>query len=359
MSGKDATNLIGLSKDALIEVMAGMGEKPFRARQLWHWIYERGETDFAAMTPLGKSLRQTLGGGYSIARPEISRHLTSQDGARKWLLRFDDGNEAETVYIPEDDRGALCLSTQVGCTMTCAFCRTGTQLLVRDLSAAEIVAQVMVARDACDEWPSQKAGRMISNIVVMGMGEPLHNEEPLYAALDVLSDRSCFGLSPSRVLVSTVGIPGAMVRCARRYPAVRIALSLHSVRQEVRERIMPIARRYGLAELRAAMAEVAAIQRQEVMIEYLMLAELNDKPQHARELAQLLAGREALINVIPYNPVAGLPYQTPNMQRQTTFRRILEDAGLQVRFRHLKGDRIDAACGQLRRSQLHLPIVET
>ncbi len=348
MTGKAPTNLIGLSREALAEVMAGIGEKPFRAKQLWHWVYERGETDFAAMTPLGKSLRQTLGDGYSIARPEISRHQISRDGARKWLLRFADGNEAETVYIPEDDRGALCLSTQVGCTMTCAFCHTGTQRLVRDLSAAEIVAQVMVARDACNEWPSQKAGRMISNIVVMGMGEPLFNYDNVAAALKIIMAEDGIGISRRRITLSTCGVAPMIRRCGEEL-GVNLAISLHAANDELRDELVPINRKYPIAELlRACRDYPGAGNSRRITFEYILLKGINCSAADARALVRLADGLPVKFNLIPFNPWPGAPYKAPPQAQCARFAEILNDAGYSAPIRVARGRDILAACGQLR-----------
>ncbi len=340
--------LIGLSKAALAEVMTGMGEKPFRAKQLWHWIYERGENDFAAMTPLGKSLREALRVGYSLARPEISRHQISRDGARKWLLRFADGNEAETVYIPEDDRGALCLSTQVGCTMTCAFCHTGTQLLVRDLTAAEIVAQVMVARDACGEWPSQKAGRMISNIVVMGMGEPLFNYDNVAAALKIIMADDGIGISRRRITLSTCGVAPMIRRCGEEL-GVNLAISLHAATDELRDKLVPINRKYPIAELLDACRDYpGAGNSRRITFEYILLKDVNCSAADARALVRLVKGLPAKFNLIPFNPWPGAPYEAPPPAQCAKFAKILNDAGYSAPIRVARGRDILAACGQLR-----------
>src|SRR5215472_7451279 len=238
-------NLVGLSREAIVGEMAAFGAEPFRARQLWHWIYHRGVTDFASMTSLSKPFRDKLG------RPSISSLLTSVDGTRKWLLRFPDGEEVETVHIPEEDRGTLCISTQVGCTLTCSFCHTGTQRLVRNLTSAEIVDQVMIARDALGEWPSPQHDRQITNIVLMGMGEPLYNYDNVAAALKIILDPEGLSISRSKITMQTSGVVPMIRRCGEEL-GVNLAVSLHAVRDDIRERLVPLNRKYPIAELLAA-----------------------------------------------------------------------------------------------------------
>jgi len=342
------TNLIGPSKDAMVEVMAGIGEKSFRVNQLWHWIYERGETDFDAMTSLGKPLRETLGEGFTVARPEISREQISHDGTRKWLLRFEDGNEAETVYIPEEDRGALCISTQVGCTMTCTFCHTGTQLLVRDLTPGEIVSQVMVARDACDEWPSQKDGRMITNIVVMGMGEPLFNYDNVAEALKIIMADDGIGISKRRITLSTSGVVPMIRRCGAEL-GVNLAISLHAVHDDLRDELVPINRKYPIAELLQACREYpTAGNSRRITFEYILLKGINDSEADAFELARLVKGIPAKFNLIPFNPWPGAPYESTPPGQCKRFADIINDAGYSAPIRQPRGRDILAACGQLR-----------
>src|SRR3546814_413616 len=246
-------NLVGLSRDALAAAMAELGEKPFRAKQLWHWIYHRGETDFAAMTTLSKDFRQRLAATCAVRRPDVALAQVSKDGTRKWLLRLADGQEVETVYIPEEDRGTLCVSSQVGCTLPCKFCHTGTQRLVRNLAPAEIVGQIMVARDDLGEWPRDDCGapaegRKITNIVLMGMGEPLYNYENVATAMRIAMDQEGLPISKRKITLSTSGVVPEMARCGRELD-VNLAVSLHATTDEVRDRIMPLNKKYPLAML--------------------------------------------------------------------------------------------------------------
>ncbi|TMJ57937.1 MAG: 23S rRNA (adenine(2503)-C(2))-methyltransferase RlmN, partial [Alphaproteobacteria bacterium] len=232
-------NLVGLSRAEIAAEMAGFGAEPFRARQLWHWIYHRGATDFAAMTNLAKGFRQQLAEAYELRRPEVSHALASADGTRKWLLRFDDGQEVETVHIPESDRGTLCVSSQVGCTLTCTFCHTGTQRLVRNLTAAEIVSQIMIARDALGEWPSPQDDRMLTNIVLMGMGEPLYNFDNVAAAMKIAMDPEGLAVSRRKITLSTSGVVPMIARCGAEL-GVNLAISLHAVTDELRNTLVPL-----------------------------------------------------------------------------------------------------------------------
>jgi len=341
-------SLVGLGRDELTDTLAAIGEKPFRARQLWHWIYHRGETDFAAMTTLAKSLRENLARHFTLARPEIAACQTSSDRSRKWLLRFADGNEAETVFIPEDDRGALCLSSQVGCTLTCKFCHTGTQTLVRNLSAAEIVGQVMVARDSYGEWPSPKDERLLSNIVLMGMGEPLFNYDNVAKALTIVMDGEGIAISKRRITLSTSGVVPLIRRCGAEL-GVNLAISLHAVRDELRDEIMPINKKYPLRELLQACREYpGANNARRITFEYVMLKGLNDSAADARELVRLVKGIPAKFNLIPFNPWPGAAYKCSAPATIRRFSKILNDAGYSAPIRVPRGRDILAACGQLR-----------
>ncbi|MFQ5785921.1 MAG: 23S rRNA (adenine(2503)-C(2))-methyltransferase RlmN, partial [Alphaproteobacteria bacterium] len=283
-------NLVGLSRAALADEMAALGEKPFRAKQLWHWIYHRGACDFAAMTSLAGALRARLAERYVIARPVVSREQVSTDASRKWLLRMIDGQEVECVHIPEDDRGALCISSQVGCTLTCRFCHTGTQPLVRNLGAGEIVGQVMAARDALGEWPSPPEGRMVSNIVVMGMGEPLYNYDNVAAALRIVMDAEGIAISKRRITLSTSGV-APLIRRVGEELGVNLAVSLHAVSDELRDRLVPLNRKYPIAELLAACRDYpSANNARRITFEYVMLKGVNDSPADARALVRLLGG---------------------------------------------------------------------
>ena len=342
------TNLVGLSRDELKAEMAAIGEKPFRAKQLWHWIYHQGVTDFAEMTTLAKPLRTKLAETFVVWRPEVVREQTSSDGTRKWLLKLEDGNEVETVFIPEEDRGAVCVSTQVGCTLNCRFCHTGTQPLVRNLSAAEILGQYMVARDSYGEWPSPTDERLLSNIVVMGMGEPFYNYDEVAKALKIVMDPEGIAISKRRITLSTSGVVPLMERCGEEL-GIKLAISLHAPTDEVRNKIMPINKKYPLAELMAACrAYPGASNAKRITFEYILLDGINDSPEDARALAKLVKGIPAKFNLIPFNEWPGSPYKTPSVARAKAFSKILNDAGFSAPIRVPRGRDILAACGQLR-----------
>ncbi len=341
-------NLIGLSRSELTGTLAALGEKPFRAKQLWHWIYHRGVRDFEAMTTLGKPLREKLASSAVLRVPEVAAQQTSKDGTRKWLLGADDGNQVETVYIPEEDRGALCVSSQVGCSLACTFCHTGTQKLVRNLDAGEIVGQVMVARDAYGEWPSPKDGRMLSNIVMMGMGEPLFNYDNVAKALRIIMDGDGLAISKRRITLSTSGVV-PMIERAGRELGVGLAISLHAVGDELRDELVPINRKYPLAELLAACrAYPGASNARRITFEYVMLKGVNDSISDARELARLLEGIPAKINLIPFNKWPRAAYSSSPAPKIKRFSETLNDLGLTAPIRVPRGRDIMAACGQLK-----------
>ncbi len=342
------TDLVGLDRAALVAEMAGIGEKPFRAKQLWHWIYHRGARDFDAMTSLAKPLRTRLAERYVIARPEVTREQASADGSRKWLLRMIDGQEVECVHIPEADRGALCISSQVGCTLNCRFCHTGTQALVRNLGAGEIVGQVMMARDALGEWPSPPDGRMISNIVVMGMGEPLYNYDNVAQALKIVMDAEGIAISKRRITLSTAGVVPMIERCGAEL-GVNLAISLHAVSDELRDQLVPLNRKYPIAELLAACrAYPTGTNARRITFEYVMLDGVNDSPADARALVRLLAGIPAKVNLIPFNPWPGAPYRCSSAAAIKAFAAIVNAAGYSSPVRVPRGRDILAACGQLK-----------
>ena len=341
-------NLIGLSREELTAELVLLGEKPFRAKQLWHWLYFRGETDFSRMTTLAKSLQATLADHFEVRRPRIVTEQLSDDGTRKWLLATEDGNEVESVYIPEEDRGALCISSQVGCTLTCSFCHTGTQRLVRNLTPGEIVGQMMVARDAYEEWPSPPEGRMLSNIVMMGMGEPLYNFDAVAQALKIVMDPEGIALSKRRITLSTSGVVPMIERVGREL-GVGLAVSLHAVRDELRNELVPINKKYPIKELLAACrAYPGANNARRITFEYVMLKGINDSPADARELARLLKDIPAKINLIPFNKWPGVIYDcsAPHVIRK--FSSILNDHELSAPIRVPRGRDIMAACGQLK-----------
>jgi len=341
-------NLVGLGRAALAAELNAFGAEPFRARQLWHWIYHRGATDFAAMTSLSKTFREELAGHYALGRPVVSRALTSIDGTRKWLLRFSDGQEVETVHIPEEERGTLCVSSQVGCTLTCTFCHTGTQRLVRNLTSAEIVAQIMIARDALGEWPSPQSDRQVTNIVLMGMGEPLFNYDNVAEALKIVMDPEGLAISRRKITLSTAGVVPAIRRCGGEI-GVNLAVSLHAVRDDIRDRLVPLNRKYPIAELLDACRNYpGASNARRITFEYVMLKGVNDSPAEARELVQLLAGIPAKVNLIPFNPWPGAPYECSSEATIAAFSDIVFAAGYSAPVRTPRGRDILAACGQLK-----------
>ncbi|MGB1025078.1 MAG: 23S rRNA (adenine(2503)-C(2))-methyltransferase RlmN, partial [Rhodospirillaceae bacterium] len=342
-------NLIGLSRDELAQTMVGIGEKPFRAKQLWRWLYNRGETDFANMTDLARPLREKLAESFQIRRPAVAQQQQSVDGTRKWLLTFPDGNKAESVYIPEDDRGALCISSQVGCTLTCKFCHTGTQRLVRNLGAEEIVGQFMVARDAYGEWPSPTdETRLLSNVVMMGMGEPLFNFDNVAKAIHILTDGDGIALSKRRITLSTAGVVPLIRRCGEEL-GVKLAVSLHAATDEIRDEIMPINKKYPLAELMAALHDYpGASNARRITLEYVMLKGVNDSDADARALIALVKDLPCKFNLIPFNAWPGAPYECPPVHRIERFAAMLNDAGYTAPIRMPRGRDILAACGQLR-----------
>jgi 23S rRNA (adenine2503-C2)-methyltransferase len=345
-------DLVGLSRAELAAELAAIGEAPFRAKQLWHWIYNRGETDFARMSTIAKPLQQKLAEQFVVGRAEVALKQTSDDATRKYLFRFRDGQEAETVYIPDpqQDRGAVCISSQVGCTLSCRFCHTGTQSLVRNLGAAEIVGQFMSARDDYNEWPSPRGEtpRLLSTIVLMGMGEPLYNYENVAKAMTIVMDGEGIALSRRRITLSTSGVVPMMDRAGAEL-GVNLAVSLHAVRDELRDEIVPLNRKYPIAELIAACRRYpAASNARRITFEYVMLKDVNDSPADARELIRLIAGIPAKVNLIPFNPWPGSPYETSTAGAIDRFAKIVMNAGFSSPVRTPRGRDILAACGQLR-----------
>jgi len=347
-SGDAHKTLIGLDRAELSAELQEIGEPAFRARQLWHWIYYRGVTDFAAMTTLSKGFRARLAERYVVARPAVVVDRRSLDGTRKWLLRFADGEEAESVHIPEEDRGALCVSSQVGCTLTCRFCHTGTQRLVRNLTAAEILGQVMLARDALGEWPSPPEGRLISNIVLMGMGEPLYNYDNVARALRIVMDGEGIAISKRRITLSTAGVVPLIRRCGEELN-VNLAISLHATNDELRDRLVPINKKYPIAELMDACRTYPRLSNaRRITFEYVMLKGVNDSPADARALIKLIAGIPAKVNLIPFNPWPGAPFECASDEAIAAFSDIVFNAGYASPVRTPRGRDIMAACGQLK-----------
>ena len=362
----ERANLVGLDREELGEALrqVGVPERQVRMRvaQLWHWIYLRGVDDFAAMTNIAKDLRTTLDAAYSIAYPEIVTEQVSVDGTRKWLLRFPPNGagrpvEVETVYIPEEGRGTLCVSSQVGCTLTCAFCHTGTQKLVRNLSAGEIVAQIRLARHRIGDFPDAATptgaivpgeGRLVTNIVMMGMGEPLYNFDNVKKALFIASDNEGLGLSRRRITLSTAGVVPMIERTGAEIGAM-LAISLHAVRDELRDVLVPINKKYPIAELMDACRNFPGLSNaRRITFEYVMLKGVNDSPEEARELVRLLKGIPAKINLIPFNPWPGSAYECSDWETIETFAAIVNRAGYASPIRTPRGRDILAACGQLK-----------
>jgi 23S rRNA (adenine2503-C2)-methyltransferase len=349
-------DLIGLSKAAIrAELLAaGMEEKQakLRAKQVWHWVYNRGATGFAQMTDIAKAQHPWLAERFVIGRPEVVEAQISTDGTRKWLLRSPDRQDYEMVFIPDADRGTLCVSSQVGCTLNCRFCHTGTMRLVRNLTASEIVGQVMLARDSLGEWPSHPEGRMLTNIVMMGMGEPLYNFENVRDALKIVMDGDGLALSKRRITLSTSGVVPMMARAGEEI-GVNLAVSLHAVTKEIRDEIVPLNRKYGIEELLQACADYpGANNARRITFEYVMLKDKNDSDDDARELVRLIRKYRlpAKVNLIPFNPWPGAAYETSTPERVRSFSTIVFEAGISAPVRTPRGRDIDAACGQLKTS---------
>ncbi len=347
-------NLSGLTRTELQAALVASGLTPpdkarMRASQLWRWIHHFGVTDFAAMTDVAKDLRSGLAEHFTLARPEVVERQISKDGSRKWLIRTAPGIEIETVYIPDVGRaGALCVSSQVGCTLNCTFCHTGTQPLVRNLTAAEIIAQVQVARDDLEEWPSPREERRLSNVVFMGMGEPLYNLENVAAAIDIIADGEGIAISRRRITVSTSGVVPEIPRAGALTQAM-LAISLHATNDELRNTLVPLNKRYPIAELLDAIRAYPGLSNaRRVTFEYVMLKGINDSPEEARRLVQLMKGIPAKINLIPFNPWPGAPYECSDWATIERFASILNRGGYASPIRTPRGRDILAACGQLK-----------
>ncbi|HSF96983.1 MAG TPA: 23S rRNA (adenine(2503)-C(2))-methyltransferase RlmN [Thermohalobaculum sp.] len=349
-------NLVGLTRDGLRAALIAAGtpeaQAKMRTGQLWQWIYQRGVSDFAAMTNLAKDYRALLAEQFTIARPEIVTRQVSADGTRKYLLRIAGGHEVEAVYIPEEDRGTLCVSSQVGCTLTCSFCHTGTQKLVRNLTPAEIVGQIMVARDDLGEWPvageRPPERRLISNIVLMGMGEPLYNFEGVRDAMKIAMDGEGLSLSRRRITLSTSGVVPEIVRAGEEICTL-LAISLHGTTDAIRDTLVPINRKWPLKDLMQACRDYPRLSNSErITFEYVMLRDVNDSDADARRLVKLIAGIPAKINLIPFNPWPGAPYERSTWERIEAFAEIVNRAGYASPVRTPRGEDIMAACGQLK-----------
>ncbi len=374
------TDLLGLPARDIQAALAAAGldtrAAKLRAKQIWHWIYHRGVTQFSAMTDIAKTMQPWLAQRFVISRPRVVTAQHSSDGTRKWLLATDDGQEYEMVFIPDADRGTLCISSQVGCTLNCRFCHTGTMRLVRNLSPSEMVGQVMLARDALGEWPRGTMagsnddgadddaddgadddaphytadGRMLTNIVLMGMGEPLYNFDHVKTAMKIVMDEGGLALSRRRITLSTSGVVPMMARAGAEI-GVNLAVSLHAVTKEVRDEIVPLNRKYGIEELLAACAAYpGATNARRITFEYVMLKDKNDRDEDARELVRLLKayGLPAKVNLIPFNPWPGAGYECSSPDRIRAFSNIIFAAGISAPIRTPRGRDIMAACGQLK-----------
>lgn len=348
--------LVGLNRTEIGDRLRDIGipEKQIKMRttQVWHWIYHQGVKNFDEMLNVSKDVRQKLADNYTIGRPEIIEALVSKDGTRKWLMKFPDGNEVETVFIPDEqrDRGTLCVSSQVGCTLTCKFCHTGTQRLVRNLTSAEIVMQFLVARDHLGEWPTPSEGRVLSSVVMMGMGEPLYNFDNVKKALKIIMDEQGISLSRRRITLSTSGVVPEIKRCGEEI-GVNLAISLHAVTNDVRSEIMPINKKYPLEELLAACRDYpGAKMSRKITFEYIMLKGINDSDEDARNLVKLLNKYNiyAKVNLIPFNPWPGSDYQRSEDKQVKKFSEYVFDAGISAPIRTPRGEDILAACGQLK-----------
>lgn len=337
----------------------GVADKQMKMRtqQIWSWIYGRGARSFDDMTDIAAPLREALASQYSLARLAISDEQLSSDGTRKWLFKLHDGHEIETVFIPEPGRGTLCISSQVGCTLTCSFCHTGTQRLVRNLTTSEIVGQLIAARDAIDDWvkgPRNSPNRRITNIVMMGMGEPLYNTDQVFSALRVMSDGDGLALSKRRITLSTSGVVPEIPRCGAE-TGVMLAISLHAVRDDLRNELVPLNKKYPIAELLDACRAYPGLSNaRRITFEYVMLKGVNDSPADARELVRLLAGIPAKINLIPFNPWPNAPYACSDGANIETFADIVNRAGYASPVRTPRGRDIMAACGQLKSASMKL-----
>jgi 23S rRNA (adenine2503-C2)-methyltransferase len=347
-------NLSGLTREGLRQALIDADICPpekakMRAGQVWRWIHHYGVTDFGLMSDIGKETRAALAAAFTLARPEVVERQVSDDGTRKWLIRTAPGIEIETVYIPDVGRaGALCVSSQVGCTLNCTFCHTGTQKLVRNLTAAEIVAQVQVARDDLGEWPSPKEDRRLSNIVFMGMGEPLYNLDHVADAVDIIADGEGIAISRRRITVSTSGVVPMIPELGERTQTM-LAISLHATNDPLRDVLVPLNKKYPLAELMAAIRAYPGLSNaRRVTFEYVMLKGVNDSVEEARALLNLIKGIPAKINLIPFNPWPGTDYQCSDWKTIERFAAVLNKAGYASPIRTPRGRDILAACGQLK-----------
>ncbi len=348
------TPILGLCLDELEMRIEQLQLPRFRARQLWRWVWRHGLTDFSDMTDLGKPVQSLLAQQFHADRPQVSRRQDSTDGTIKWLIKLVDGQEAETVYIPDSDRGTLCISSQVGCTLTCSFCHTGTQRLVRNLSVDEICGQVLLAMDELGDWPAGQPNRRLTNIVLMGMGEPLYNYDNVAKALQTIMSGEGIALSRRRVTLSTSGIVPEIQKCGEEL-GVNLAISLHAVRDDLRDQLVPINRKYNLKTLINAVRDYPGLSNaRRVTWEYVMLAGVNDSEADAKALVQLIKGIPSKINLIPFNPWPGASHQCSDDEAINKFAKIVMRAGYASPVRTPRGRDILAACGQLKSDSVRL-----
>ncbi|MEE3080638.1 MAG: 23S rRNA (adenine(2503)-C(2))-methyltransferase RlmN [Pseudomonadota bacterium] len=352
LSAQPPSSLVGLNRTALKQVLADIGvaekEQNMRVRQIWSWLYVHGVQDIDKMTTLSGALRNQLAERHTLERLSVSEKQVSEDGTRKYLFKLHDGHEIETVYIPEADRGTLCISSQVGCTLNCTFCHTGTMRLVRNLEPHEIVGQLVAVRDDIEDWQDNEAKRAVSNIVMMGMGEPLYNTDTVINALNVISDGDGTALSKRRITLSTSGVVPEIARVGDA-TGVMLAISLHAVRDDLRNELVPLNKKYPIEELLDACRAYPGLSNaRRITFEYVMLKDVNDSDADAHELVQLLSGIPAKINLIPFNPWPGSPYECSSRNRIMKFADIVNHAGYASPVRTPRGRDIMAACGQLK-----------
>ena len=348
-------HLVGLSKEDLSSLIASkLTIKTYQVDQIWSWIYNKGVPDFDLMTNLSIANRATLKESFTLQRLKISNLQKSSDGTIKWLLKLDDGNEVETVYIPEEDRGTLCISSQVGCTLTCKFCHTGTQRLVRNLTSREIIEQVLAARDYLKEWPSTQKNRQISNVVLMGMGEPLYNYDNVSAAIKIIMDDDGIAISRRKITLSTSGVVPEIERCGSEL-RVNLAISLHAPNNEIRTQIMPINKKYPIEQLIDVCRKYQDLSNsRRITFEYVMLKGVNDSISNAKELGKLITGIQSIVNLIPFNPWPGSNFECSDRDTIRAFSDYLTRAGHYAPIRKTRGQDILAACGQLKSESLRL-----
>ena len=349
-------NIVGMSRSELSEALLSIGTETknikMRQNQIWSWVYQKGIKDFNLMSNISKEYRGVLNKSLTITRPTVTKQLISKDGTRKYLLRLQDGNEIEAVYIPEKNRGTLCISSQVGCTLNCSFCYTGTQKLVRNLTSADIIGQILVVRDDLNEWPynsmPKDKKRQISNVVMMGMGEPLYNYNSVKEALKIIMDNEGIALSKRRITLSTSGVVPEITKAGNEIGCL-LAISFHATTDSVRDKLVPINKKWNIKKLLAALREYPTLSNsQRITFEYVMLKGVNDSDADAKRLVKLIAGIPAKINLIPFNPWPGSPYERSTKQRINSFADIVNKAGYASPVRSPRGEDIMAACGQLK-----------